>query len=49
MKMLKNLDMKSTFRAKSPHRRRNPETLFTYFEANFSQNFEKWTIISYRE
>lgn len=38
----------SEFRPKSPKRRRNPENLFPFFEANVSQNFEKWTILSYR-
>lgn len=45
----KSLDMPSTYRPKSPHRRRNPETIFTWFESNVSQNFEKWTIVAYRQ
>ena len=39
----------SEFRPKSPQRRRNPENLFPWYEANVSQNFEKWTIQSYRQ
>ena len=38
----------SDFRPKSPLRRRNPESLFPWFEANVSQNYEKWTIKAYR-
>jgi len=39
----------SEFRPKSPKRRRNPENLFEWYEANVSQNFEKWMIINYRQ
>jgi hypothetical protein len=28
--------MPSTYRPKSPHRRRNPETIFTWYESNVS-------------
>ena len=38
----------SDFRPKSPLRRRNPETLFPWYEANVSQNYEKWTIQAFK-
>lgn len=34
--------VQSEFRPKSPKRRRNPENLFSWYEANVSQNFQKW-------
>ena len=39
----------SEFRPKSPKRRRNPENLFNWYEANVSQNFQKWQIIAFRQ
>lgn len=38
----------SDFRPKSPLRRRNPENLFDWYEANLSQNYEKWSIKAYK-
>ena len=40
--------LESPYRQKSPLRRRNPENYFPWFEANASQNCEKWTILAYR-
>lgn len=45
---IKDYTFQSDFRPASPMRRRNPENLFPWFEANVSQNFEKWTIQAYK-
>jgi len=46
--MIPDIPCESEFRPKSPLRRRSPEKLFYCFEANVSQNYEKWEILAYR-
>ena len=43
-----DISLQSDYRPKSPLRRRNPESLFNWYEANVSQNLQKWTIQAYR-
>ena len=46
---IEEFNFQSRFRQRSPLRRRNPENLFPCYEANLSQNYEKWAVIAYRK